>query len=88
MDKNLYCLLFILCLFCSCDNKQERINELEAENMELRDQISELENEIQELHDKLDNAQSNIDDARFDLLNGNFGMGLDDLDDAESELDY
>ncbi len=88
MYKILYCLLFILCLFCSCDNKQERIDELEVENSELREKITELEDEIQDLHDKLDNAQSTIDDARFDLLNGNFGMGLDDLDDAESELNY
>lgn len=89
-------LLVLLCiLFLSCNNYQERIEDLEAENYELREKISELEdekeeleNQISDLQEKLENAQSSIDDARFNLLNGNFGMGIDDLDYAESELDY
>jgi predicted nuclease with TOPRIM domain len=90
-------LIFAIAVACcmSCDNKQERIEELEYENNGLRERISELEDEnealegqITELQERLENAQSSIDDARFDLLNGQFGLGLDDLDDAESELYY
>lgn len=75
-------------LLCSCDHKQERIEELETENNELRERVSELENEIDNLHNIIENAQSTLEEAQFDLTNGNYRLGLLELDEAESELLY
>ena len=94
----LVCFIFL----CSCNNNQEIIDELKEENSDLREKISELELEkedleaqiedfegqITELQEKLESAQSSLDDAKADFLNGNFRMGMNDIDDAEDELNY
>ncbi len=53
-------LILIVFLFCSCNNNNDKIESLELQNTELKNQIAELKNELGELKVKL-NSNSEFD---------------------------